>query len=319
MGGWQLALAQEPVGREHQTLGSLCQFQSFSVANPRVSFSLPEDIGLAICVIQLQLWKEARSMQDSTSSFIASRGELHQGIVGGSKCEKRWEVYLNAWKSAVRQVYDSKGQLSTQNLGTFFQFTAIIQCHMSFLRLYADIALIQRLVDGLKDTKYSPSVVHSFELQIQLWAKSTQAQQALWHAAQILRHFKENYPDVRNSPALFCPSGPICLSQAAQVVWSICRSTLTCDLCEAFSTQHHNTRQTHRPRVNCDLLELKDSTEMAFWNNNIVKLSIANIPFCACKISAILNLYIKALHIWGETWSTAAPLADTISFLKQQP
>lgn len=317
VGEWELALAQEPLGRMDKTFALTCMHALSEVTRPSLTFLLPEDFETGMCAMQSRLWEEAQHEHESSLFSVAL--EMNQPMVGGAGYGLSWQVQLSIWRSTMDHLSETNRGFLSESTETWIRFTAMMQYHMSFLRMYADLKLIQRLIDGLDTKGYSPSLIRRFEAQIQQWAKSSNAKQALWHAVQTLQLFKEKAPSIQAARSLVCPSTVACLFRAAQVVWAICRSSLSCDLCESSSAQHDNTWHTHRGFKGVyDLMELRNDAEIGFWNDNRAKASIGIISFCACNMPEILDLYIESLQVSTLGWSTAAPVMDAVIALKLQ-
>ncbi|KAM5353734.1 hypothetical protein ACJ41O_000384 [Fusarium nematophilum] len=269
--------------------------------------------------MQSRVWEEAQHKHESSLCSGPQLSEMNPAIVVGAGYGLSWQVQLEIWRPTMEHLSKRNSGFSTKSTETWICFTAIMQYHMSFLRMYAGLKLIQRLIDGLGTSGYSPALIRRFETQIQRWTKSTNAKQALWHAVQALRLFRENLPGIQALHSLVCPSTVACLFRAAQVVWAICRWTLSCDLCESSSAQHDNTWNTHRGfRGVYYLMELQNDGEMDFWNDNRSKASIGSIVFCSCNMPAILDMYIESLRTSTLGWSTVAPITDALLALKLQ-
>ncbi|KAH6975708.1 hypothetical protein EDB80DRAFT_740511 [Ilyonectria destructans] len=313
---WKLALAQEPVGRMDQTIGLTCIHALSEATRPSLTFLLPEDFEAGMCAMQSRLWEEAQHKHEST---LCSVSPLSDTITSGIGYGLSWQVQLEIWRATMDHLSEQNRGHSAESTETWNRFTAMMQYHMSFLRMYADLKLIKRLIDSLGTDGYNPSLIRRFETQIQQWAKSTSAKQALWHAAQILELFNQNAPGIQALDSLVCPSTTACLFRAAQVVWAICRSTLSCDLCESSLAEHDNTWHSHKGSKGLyDLGHLQSDAEIGYWVTNRARASIGNIPFCACNMPALLDKYIAALQSWTLGWSTVRPMTDALMSLKNQ-
>lgn len=313
---WQRAAAHQPPGRMEKTFAMMCLRALSESERCTLAFLLPEDLELGICALQSRLSEEAQEQHESLAVQLKGADDDRTHLSGYGQS---WHVQLEVWRATLEYLRDRNTGFSSNTTERCNQFTATILYHASYLRIYVDFTLINRLIEGLDQTNYPPVLLRRFEMQIQQWAKSRNARRALLHAAQILQLYAAEAPTFIALPLILNPATTTCLFRASLVVWAFSRSTLSCDLCTALSLQQDKLPSSPGCDLACELTATALlPAEVDQWLNDGGSVSVDGHLICACAMPMLVEKFKALTKSTAVGWNSVDTMVGILSNLQRR-
>ena len=235
-----------------------------------------------------------------------------------------WATQLDSWKTKYDKDKATGSILSSRLHAEVVDMNARPLYHLSQLELRANLKAITEL--SMDTEHYTGVHRRHLEKQTMEWVGTMDARWALWHAAQVLKLWREreggghkanidndqNNTTERAEPRVGLVA-LIAIYEAGLVVWAYTRSVQVRDTCTMGSSLHTASVDSEP----FDLLGENTAGPLLYWIEHGGRELINGSMVCACRLGDVIGFYESILARGSRHLRCGSQMAARLSKLKQ--
>lgn len=229
-----------------------------------------------------------------------------------------WATQLDNWRTKYEKDKATGSVLSSRLHAEVVDMNAKPLYHLSQLELRANLKAITEL--SIDNEHYTGFRRRHLEKETMEWVGTIDARWALWHAAQVLKLWRERV-DINNHQNITTEQvGPhvglialIAMYEAGLVVWAYTRSVQVCDAC----TMGSSLQTASVDLEPFDLLGETTAGPLLRWIEHGGRELINGSIVCACRLRDMIGYYESSLARGSRHWRCGSQMAARLSKLKQ--
>ena len=283
---------------------------------PRLPYLVEDEYLYGLCAMQAWIHRDANDGRCWMPSGlpVPTRGASHP--TGSAWSAAYWAMQLDSWRTKYEiDKHRSSGMMLSSRLhAEVIDMNALSLYHLSQLELRADLKDITELSAG--ESSGASVYRRKTESRMIEWAATPDARWALWHAAQVLKLWRErvghgNMELGHGQPRIGLPA-LTALYEAGLTIWAYTRSIQTCDSC-VIGSSLQATSTTAEP---FDVFQERKDHFFLAWIKHGGKESLDGSVVCACRSGELIEYCQSGLSYGSKHWRCGDQMAAKLSRLR---
>lgn len=287
---------------------------------PRLPYLVEDEYLYGLCAMQAWIHRDANNGRCWMPSGlpVPTRGASHP--TGSAWSATYWAMQLDSWRTKYEVDKQTGMILSSRLHAEVVDMNAMSLYHLSQLELRVNLKDIAELSVG---GRIGTGVYwRKIELKMIEWAATPDARWALWHAAQVLKLWRERvghgdrgpYNLItmdHREPRIGLPT-LTALYEAGLTIWAYTRSTQACDSCIVGSS----LQTTTSPVEPFDVFRERKDNFFLSWVKHGGRESMDGSVVCACRSRELVGYYQSGLSYGSRHWRCGYQMAAKLSRIR---
>ena len=285
---------------------------------PGLPYLVEDEYLYGLCAMQAWIHRDANNGRCWMPSGlpVPTRGASHP--TGSAWSATYWATQLDSWRAKYEIDKPSGMILSSRLHAEVIDMNAMSLYHLSQLELRVDLKDITELSAG--ESSGSNVSRRKIESRMVEWAVTSDARWALWHAAQVLKLWRERVGHGNGHSGITMDHGQpriglpalTALYEAGLTIWAYTRSIQACGSC-VMGSSLPATRSTAQP---FDVFQGRKDHSFHSWVKHGGGELFDGSIVCACRAGQLIEYFQSSLAYGSRHWQCGFQMAAKLSRLR---